>query len=208
YAAALKIKPDQHVALNNWGGALAEQARRASDAADADRLLAAAAEKYAAALKIKPDDHEALNNWGGALAEQARRASDAAEAERLFQAAVKKFEAALKIKPDQHEALYNWGNALGDRANRASDAAEAERLLALAEEKLRAGVKLAPGNVYNLACLMALRNRSDECREFLEIAEKANTLPLADSLITDEDLASVRGESWFTALVERRRQKP
>ena len=54
YEAALKIKPDQHAALNNWGIALAEQARTKSGE-EADRLWGLAGEKYEAALKIKPD---------------------------------------------------------------------------------------------------------------------------------------------------------
>jgi hypothetical protein len=89
-----------------------------------------------------------------------------------------------------------------------SNAVEAERLLSLAEEKLQAVSKLKPEQTYNLACVMAVRNRAGECREYLEIADKANTLPGADHLISDEDLASIRGEPWFIALVERRRQKP
>jgi tetratricopeptide (TPR) repeat protein len=150
----------------------------------------------------------ALNSWGNALAARAKRASDAAEAERLSQAAEEKYEAALKIKPDQHDALQNWGATLADRAKRASDAAEREQLLGKAEEKCREAVELDPSMTYNLACAMALRNRTDECRGFLEAAEKANTLPSADHLLSDEDLASVRGEHWFVALVERRRQMP
>jgi hypothetical protein len=88
-----------------------------------------------------------------------------------------------------------------------SNAVEAERLLSLAEEKLQAVSKLKPEQTYNLACVMAVRNRAGECRELLENAEKAKTLPSADHLMTDKDLASVRGEPWFTALVERQRQK-
>jgi Tfp pilus assembly protein PilF len=134
--------------------------------------------------------------------------SDPAEAERLFLAAEGKYEAALKIKPDQHEALNNWGATLAERAKRASDPAEAERLFEAAERLFEAALNLAPGRTYNLACVMALRNRADECRRYLEIAETANTLPSADHLMTDDDLAAVRDEPWFTALVERRRNKP
>jgi hypothetical protein len=40
YEAALTIEPDQHEALYNWGATLADRAKRASDAAEADRLPA------------------------------------------------------------------------------------------------------------------------------------------------------------------------
>ena len=73
YEAALKIKPDYDEALNNWGITLADHARRAVDACEADALLQQAEEKYEAVLKIKPDRHEALNNWGTALADRAAR---------------------------------------------------------------------------------------------------------------------------------------
>ncbi|HEC91259.1 MAG TPA: hypothetical protein ENI55_06295, partial [Alphaproteobacteria bacterium] len=110
YAAALKIKPDTHEALNNWGNALLGQART-KDGAAADKLFRAAGDKYAAALKIKPDTHEALSNWGNALLGQAIT-KDGVAADELFRAAGNKYAAALKIKPDYHEALNNWGNAL------------------------------------------------------------------------------------------------
>ena len=50
----LKIKPDKHEALYNWGLALAFQALT-KDGQQADRLWALAGKKYDAALKIKPD---------------------------------------------------------------------------------------------------------------------------------------------------------
>ena len=71
YDAALKIKPDKHEALNNWGTALSDQAKT-KEGGEADALFAAAGEKYDAALKIKPDFHEALNNWGVCLIDRAR----------------------------------------------------------------------------------------------------------------------------------------
>ena len=59
YDAALKIKPDFHDALYNWGIALSDQAKTKSGA-EADALFDQARQKYEAALKIKPDFHEAL----------------------------------------------------------------------------------------------------------------------------------------------------
>ncbi|MBI2471878.1 MAG: hypothetical protein HYV59_11650, partial [Planctomycetes bacterium] len=66
YQASLKIKPNKHEALYNWGLALYVQAK-SKTGEEADRLFALAGEKYQAALKIKPDKHEALYNWGLAL---------------------------------------------------------------------------------------------------------------------------------------------
>ena len=141
YEAALKIKPDMHEALNNWGIALDDQARTKTGA-EADRLWTLAGEKYEAALKIQPDHAEALHNWGSALDAQARTKTGA-EADRLWTLAGEKYEAALKIQPDMHEALNNWGNALVAQA-RTKTGAEADRLWTLAGEKYEAALKIKP----------------------------------------------------------------
>lgn len=90
--------------LTLWGNVLSAQAKTKTGA-EADRLFAAACEKYAAALKIKPDMYEALNNWGAALAAQGETKSGT-EADRLFAAAFEKYSEALKIKPDK-QTLFN-----------------------------------------------------------------------------------------------------
>ena len=82
YQAALKIKPDCHEALYNWGLTLNRQAKTKTGE-EAECLYAQAVEKYQAALKIKPDDHEALNKWGYALYRQAETKTGE-EADRLF----------------------------------------------------------------------------------------------------------------------------
>ena len=141
YAAALAIKPDKHEALNNWGIALAAQARMKTGE-EADRLFALAGEKYAAALAIKPNKHEALNNWGNALSAQARMKTGE-EADRLFALAGEKYAAALAIKPDKHEALNNWGIGLAAQA-KTKTGEEADRLFALAGEKYAAALAIKP----------------------------------------------------------------
>jgi len=82
YQAALKLKPDKHEALYNWGNALFRQAKTKTGE-KADRLFAQAVEKYQAALKIKPDDHKTLNNWGFDLFRQAKNETGK-EADCLF----------------------------------------------------------------------------------------------------------------------------
>ncbi|MFN0016951.1 MAG: TPR end-of-group domain-containing protein [Pirellulaceae bacterium] len=141
YQAALKIKPDKHEALLNWGLALVDLAKMRSGA-EMDRLFALAMEKYEAALQIKPDKHEALNDWGLALSSQAKTKSGA-EADRLFAMASEKFKAALKLKPDKHEALNNWGISLSDQAKMKSGP-KADRLFALAAEKFGRALKIKP----------------------------------------------------------------
>ena len=143
YEAALKIKPDNHDALNNWGNALCEQAKQKSGP-EANQLFLLAVDKYRAALKIKPDKHNTLNNWGSALCEQAKQKSGPA-ADQLFLLAGKKYQAALKIKPDKHDALYNWGAALYQQAKRKSGP-EADQLFLMAREKYEVSLKIKPDN--------------------------------------------------------------
>ena len=80
--AALAIKPDYDLALNNWGMVLAYQAR-AKTGPDADALLTLAGEKCAAALAIKPEMGAAHYNWATALFQQAKTKAGQ-EADALF----------------------------------------------------------------------------------------------------------------------------
>jgi hypothetical protein len=141
YASALAIKPDLHNTLNNWGNALAKQAKLSTDS-EAHRYWAEAGEKYAAALAIKPDKHETLYNWGIALNDHAERSPDDA-AYRLWAEAGNKYAAVLAIKPDKHEALYNWGYSLDAQARR-SPQDEARRLWAEAGKKYAAALAIKP----------------------------------------------------------------
>jgi tetratricopeptide (TPR) repeat protein len=96
YEAALRIKPDDHEALNNWGNALAARARRASDASAAEELLRQAEAKYEAALRIKPDDHAALHSFGSFSLARAKRTSGRVQKD-LLRAAEAKLKAAKKL---------------------------------------------------------------------------------------------------------------
>ncbi len=110
YAAALKIKPDRHEVLNNWGNALAKRAETKSGA-EADALFNDAAENFAAALKIKPDDHEALNNWGAALD---RAGAD--EIRRRGRSAVQGRGRKIRCRPQDQAQQARGAKQLGRRA--------------------------------------------------------------------------------------------
>ena len=93
----MRIKPDMHEALYNWGNALGAQAKQKSGD-EADRLFKLAGEKYEAALRIKPDKHEAFNNWGAALVAQAQQKSGD-EANGLFKLAREKLIESESLSP-------------------------------------------------------------------------------------------------------------
>ena len=96
FEAALRLKPDMHEALSNWGLALADQAQT-RQGAEADALFERAGQKYDAALRIKPDMHEALYNWGATLVNQAIRSSEP-KRENLLRMARKKLLASEQIR--------------------------------------------------------------------------------------------------------------
>jgi Tfp pilus assembly protein PilF len=180
YVQALKIKPDKHEALNNWGSMLSEQAKTKSGA-EADALFRQAGEKYEQALKIKPDKHEALNNWGGMLSEQ-----------------------ALKIKPDKHEALNNWGGMLSEQAKTKSGA-EAETLFRQAGEKYEQALKIKPDKheaLYNLACLFALQNTPDRAVLWLRRWRKCKPGANRCEVDADHDFDRIRDRPVLIAFLE------
>ncbi|MBI1924123.1 AAA family ATPase [Candidatus Poribacteria bacterium] len=138
---AVQFNPNDHVALYNWGVALADLAFTQTGA-ERERLLRQACEKYEAALQVKPDDDSALYNWGVALDDLARTQTGA-ERKRLLRQAGEKYEAALQAKPDDDDALNNWGLALADLAL-TQTGAEQERLLWQAGEKYEAALQVKP----------------------------------------------------------------
>jgi len=93
----LRIKPDLHGALINWGATLSDQVEQKTGI-EADRLFDLAGEKFAAALRIKADKHEALSNWSTALLEQAKQKTGV-EADRLFALSIEKLHFAEAIVP-------------------------------------------------------------------------------------------------------------
>lgn len=198
YGQAVETKPDMHEALNNWGKALADQARL-KQGEEGDELFALAYEKYKRALAVKPDKHETLGNWGNALSDQARR-TEGTEADGLFAAAFEKYERAVAMNPDDHAALDNWGGALLYQAHH-KRGAERDRVLNEAETQLRKAARLQPDEVYNLACLHILREDVEEGRRLLLKAKDVGTLPPQEHLLSDPDLEVVRDEDWFAELL-------
>ncbi|MDP3663992.1 MAG: hypothetical protein U1D41_08120 [Nitrosomonas sp.] len=73
YRRALSIKPDLHEAENNWGSALAKEAKELakSNLFAASKLWQEANEKFQRALSIKPDFHVAIDNWGSSSLDEA-----------------------------------------------------------------------------------------------------------------------------------------
>ena len=117
FEAALKIKPDKHEALNNWGNALDQLAQRSEgDAARA--LWQQAFDKYEAALEINPDKHQALNGWAIGLLHLANAAVEPAELATLLSDAYERAAQAYEI--NEKRGAYNAACAQARRGELAS----------------------------------------------------------------------------------------
>ena len=176
YGHALKVMPNNLVAHNNLGLALAKQGRAAEAIAE-----------YLAVLKVRPDYTESLFNLAVAQAEQGRTAD-----------AIENFHAGLALAPDNAEAHNGLGLAFASqgRTNEAMaeyrtalklkpDYAEAHNSLAnifisqgqdeQAMVELTAALRLKPDYAEahsNLAELLAQQGRSDEAQAEREIAAR------------------------------------
>ncbi|RAI29951.1 hypothetical protein CH338_28080, partial [Rhodoplanes elegans] len=179
----------------------------AATPAEAERLFDLADDRFAAAAQRQPDRSDALAVWAGDLVARAAACDDPDEAERLHGLADAVFAQALRVHPRHYDIMCDRVAALIALAHRADDLDAADAVLARAEEACRAALALVPDETYTFGCIAALRGRTEDCREALEAAERAATLPPAEHVAADEDLAAVRGELWFRELLERRRPR-
>lgn len=169
---------------------------------EARRLWDTAGDFYRQALEIKPGFHDAANNWGNVLADEAEALapSDPPAARRLRQAAGERYRQALEIKPDKHEAASNWGGALvhEHHALQATDPEVAKSLLNQALLYCQKAEAIKPGaGAYNLACIAALNRDTQGCIEWLNTSRRHGSLPDAEHLREDRDLAWVREQPEF-----------
>ncbi len=170
---------------------------------EAGALYEQACEKYAEALKIKPDIYDALSLWGFALGNLGKTKTGG-EADALYTQAYEKCAEALKIKPDMHQALTNWSFALILQGN-TKEGTEAQELYSEAREKLLAAESIVTGSgAFNLACISALQDHPDECREWLQKGLEADELPSLAHLEIETDLDSVRDLPWFKDFLQGR----
>ncbi|MDP3281275.1 MAG: hypothetical protein Q8M57_09560 [Nitrosomonas sp.] len=121
YQTLVSIRPDFYEAVNNWGIALANQARELAkrDLPAARALWHEAAKKYQQALSINQDYYEAEFNWGNALIDEAKELGKINLHEKaidLWHKASEKYQRVLRLKPDDFEATYYCGVALTNEA--------------------------------------------------------------------------------------------
>ena len=204
YSEALRIAPHDVEAHYNMGKILIWQGD-----------LNGAIGHLSEALRLRPGYAEAHNNLGAALALQGK-----------FKEAVGHYSEALRLRPGYAKAHYNMGNALMREGNfeeaaghftealRATPrdagihnvlgvalakAGRAEDAIGHYHEALRINPDFSAA-CYNIACLYATQNRTEESINWLRKAVEKG-YKNRNLLKTDEDLDNIRGAAYYKRLV-------
>lgn len=179
---------------------------RKSEAGKADQLFKRVYQGYAEVVSDNPMLAEALYNWGFALLHHAKLKSGE-EAAAIYQDAISKFAFCLTIDPHYLGAAIDGGVAYMDLA-RVKGVKPDDRLYDMAEEQFeRASAIQAGSAAYNLACIYALRGDEGACLNALENARDKGSLPDADDIANDPDMAAVKDQAWFVEFMEALKEK-
>jgi tetratricopeptide (TPR) repeat protein len=174
---------------------------RNSAGSTADGLFKAAYLGYADVLHDDPLRAETLYHWGFALLHQAKTKTGD-EAAAIYQDAIDRFAFCLLINPEYLGAAINGGVAYMDLA-RLKKVQPDDKLYELAQKQFEKANAIQAGTAsYNLACIYGLRGDKDACLKALENARDKVTLPEADDILNDPDLACVKEQEWFVEFME------
>jgi tetratricopeptide (TPR) repeat protein len=193
YQKSYELKPDDAALLKNWGNVLSISGQIKKE----EKLLYSALEKYQKSYEQRPDDATLLKNWGNALSILGQLKHEG----ELFQSALEKYQKSYDLKPEDAGLLNGWGSALSILGQIKHDEAMLQHAVSLLDH----AVELEPEKTYNRACIRALIGNPQGCREDLENALAAGTLPRTDHMLLDEDLQSVKSETWFKTILEQNR---
>lgn len=177
-----------------------QAARAMDDATKAEQLYTQAMAEY----KLIPSDNssfnDALYNWGMALLYLARL-KQGTDAKQLYLDAGKKFSYCLVAKADYLGAALDWGVALMELAA-LQDAVDKEATYALAKEKFAIADGIQKGVAsYNFACLYAVHNDFNACKEALELALEYKNLPDEEDILSDADMQIAKTKPWFNDFI-------
>ena len=155
YRRASELNHNWDTIYFNWGNALSDLAEQKGD----EILYLESFEKYQKASDLNSNDYSIHHNWGLTLANLAKQKRD----ETLYLESFQKYQKASELNPKNDSIYFNWGCALLNLAKQKGD----EVSLIKAEEILQKGVALG-GQVYNLACLFAIRKDKTNALAYLE----------------------------------------
>lgn len=179
---------------------LAAKAKQA-EPSQADESYASAYAAFAAIIESHSTNADAYYQWGLALLNQAQtRSEDSACA--LLEEAVEKFDQCSAIQPDYLGAAIDRGYALLSLAKAKHVSLDDELYTRAREAFLKADDIQEGAAAYNLACLHALRQETDDCFAALEKARDLKLIPDVAEILQDNDLANVKGSARFDDFIE------
>lgn len=174
---------------------------RNSEGHTANGLYKAAYLSYAEILQDDPLRADTLYQWGFALLHQAKTKA-ANEADKIYQDAIEKFAFCLLINPYYLGAAINGGVAYMDLA-RLKQVPPDDRLYDMAKIQFDKANSIQAGTAsYNLACIYALRGQHEASLKALEHARDKVTLPDAEEILNDPDLAGIVALDWFLGFMD------
>lgn len=180
---------------------------RKSEAGMAEQLYKGAYQGLASVINGNLLFSEALYHWGFGLLHEAR-SKQAEQAVSLYEDAIAKFSFCLLTNTEYLGAAIDGGVAFMELARISPESARPE-LYDLAEEFFNKACTIQKGSAaYNLACIHALNNDSEQCQQALQEARASGSLPELDAIISDIDMENVKQQDWFKELAEDLRAQP
>jgi tetratricopeptide (TPR) repeat protein len=181
------------------------QARK-NEGAKADQLFNSAYQGYADVLHDDPLRAAALYHWGFTLLHQAKTKSGE-EAIKLYEESIAKFSFCMLIDPNYLGAAIDCGVAYMDLA-RIKGVDVNDELYEMARNHFEKANSIQAGTAsYNLACIYGLRGDSEACLNALQNSRDKGSLPDAQDILNDPDLAGVKNQGWFLEFMESLNEK-
>jgi hypothetical protein len=113
----------------------------------------------------------------------------------------------MLIDPNYMGAAIDGGVAYMDLA-RLKGVAPSDELYELARKQFEKANSIQAGTAsYNLACIYGLRGEGDACLKALQNSKDKGSLPDAQDILNDPDLAGVKNQSWFLEFMESLNKK-
>ena len=169
---------------------------RENEGPKADQLFMSAYQGFADVVKGDLQRGEALFNWGFALLHEAKTKNEE-ESVKIYLEAISKFTFCLLVEPNHLGAAIDGGVAYMD-LSRLMNAQADDELYDLAGEFFANAERIQRGSAaYNLACIYALRQQKEACLEALELSKECGSLPSAEAVFADVDMATMVEAQWF-----------
>lgn len=180
---------------------------RKSEAGKAEQLYKGAYQGFASVVADNLVLSEALYHWGFALLHEAET-QDQDQAIETLEDAISKFSFCLLTSPNYLGAAIDGGVAFMELARISPDDSKGY-LYKMAQQFFEKASSIQRGSAaYNLACIHALNGDEEACQAALQLAKDSGSLPDAEDMLKDADMAAVHDLAWFKEFIEASRNRP